>query len=150
MSRKRKAPIRKVYPDPKFHSEIVSKFINSISEGIETVVGERGVKLSGGQKQRTAIARALLLDPPILILDDSLSSVDSDTEEAILEQIRKLRKDKTTIIVAHRMTAVAHADEIVVLDDGAITERGTHKTLMETDGLYAGMVKRQELEAGLQ
>jgi ATP-binding cassette, subfamily B, multidrug efflux pump len=122
----------------------------SIPNGLETIVGERGITLSGGQKQRTAIARALLLDPPILILDDSLSSVDSDTEEAILEQIRKLRKDKTTIIVAHRMTAVAHADEIVVLDDGAITERGTHKTLMETDGLYAGMVKRQELEAGLQ
>lgn len=122
----------------------------SIPNGLETIVGERGITLSGGQKQRTAIARALLLDPPILILDDSLSSVDSDTEESILEQIRSLRKDKTTIIVAHRMTAVAHADEIVVLDDGVITERGNHTVLMKNDGLYAGMVRRQELEAGLQ
>jgi len=122
----------------------------SIPNGLETIVGERGITLSGGQKQRTAIARALLLDPPILILDDSLSSVDSDTEEAILEQIRTLRQDKTTIIVAHRMTAVAHADEIMVLDDGLISERGSHSVLMRNKGLYADMVKRQELEAGLQ
>lgn len=122
----------------------------SIPNGLETIVGERGITLSGGQKQRTAIARALLLDPPILILDDSLSSVDSDTEEAILEQIRNLRQDKTTIIVAHRMTAVAHADEIMVLDDGLISERGSHNMLMRNNGLYADMVKRQELEAGLQ
>ena len=122
----------------------------SIPNGLETIVGERGITLSGGQKQRTAIARALLLDPPILILDDSLSSVDSDTEEAILEQIRSLRKEKTTIIVAHRMTAVAHADEIVVLDDGHVSERGNHSGLMQNNGLYADMVKRQELEAGLQ
>ncbi len=122
----------------------------SIPNGLETIVGERGITLSGGQKQRTAIARALLLDPPILILDDSLSSVDSDTEEAILEQIRSLRKDKTTIIVAHRMTAVAHADEIVVLDDGLVSERGDHSLLMQNNGLYADMVKRQELEAGIQ
>ena len=122
----------------------------SLPAGLDTIVGERGITLSGGQKQRTAIARALLLDPPVLILDDSLSSVDSDTEESILNEIRSLRADKTTIIVAHRMTAVSHADEIIVLDAGVVIERGNHGTLMAQNGLYSTMVRRQELEEGLQ
>ena len=122
----------------------------TLPSGIETVVGERGITLSGGQKQRTAIARALLIEPPVLVLDDSLSSVDSDTEEAILEAVRRERREKTTIIVAHRMTAVAHADEIVVMEEGRITERGDHASLMAEQGLYAQMVRRQELMEGMQ
>ena len=122
----------------------------TLPSGIETVVGERGITLSGGQKQRTAIARALLIEPPVLVLDDSLSSVDSDTEEAILDAVRRERREKTTIIVAHRMTAVAHADEIVVMEDGCITERGDHASLMAQQGLYAQMVRRQELMEGMQ
>ncbi len=114
--------------------------------GYETVVGERGVTLSGGQKQRISIARALLLDAEILILDDSLSAVDAKTEVHILDELRDRRRGQTTLISAHRLSAVEHADLIIVLDEGRIAESGTHGDLMRFDGLYADMYRSQQLE----
>lgn len=101
--------------------------------------------LSGGQKQRLAIARAFVTDPEVLMLDDSLSAVDGTTEKAILRNIKHLRKEKTTIIVAHRLSAVEHADEIIVLNDGVIVERGNHKVLMERNGWYAKQYIHQKM-----
>ena len=121
----------------------VNDDIIDFPEGFETVVGERGVRLSGGQKQRVSIARAIAKDPAILILDDSLSAVDTKTEESILGNIRKILNGKTGIIIAHRITAVMNADEIIVLDDGRITERGTHEELLKTGGYYADMFEKQ-------
>ncbi|MBT2755904.1 ATP-binding cassette domain-containing protein [Mesobacillus foraminis] len=120
--------------------------ILQFSEGYDTVVGERGVSLSGGQKQRISIARALLPDPEILILDDSLSAVDAKTEEEILGALKNNRKGKTTIITAHRLSAIQHADLILVLEDGRIIERGTHGQLMEFAGWYKNMYVHQQLE----
>ncbi|GGE39860.1 ABC transporter ATP-binding protein [Pullulanibacillus camelliae] len=121
--------------------------ILNFKEGYETVVGERGVTMSGGQKQRISIARALLMNPEILILDDSLSAVDARTEEAILHSLRHNRENKTTFITAHRLSAIQHADLIIVLEDGKIVERGTHATLMTDDKWYATMYRRQQLES---
>ncbi|MBO8171671.1 MAG: ATP-binding cassette domain-containing protein [Bacillaceae bacterium] len=120
--------------------------ILQFKDGYDTVVGERGVTLSGGQKQRISIARALLMNPEILILDDSLSAVDASTEKGILKHLRENRRNKTTLISAHRMSAVEHADLIIVLDQGRIIERGTHKQLMAARGWYASMYERQQLE----
>ena len=113
----------------------------------ETIIGERGVSLSGGQKQRISIARAILMDPEILILDDSLSAVDAKTEEAILTALKNNRERKTTIITAHRLSAIQHADLILVLDQGRIVERGNHEALMEQGGWYKEMYLRQQLES---
>ena len=114
--------------------------------GYNTMVGERGVSLSGGQKQRISIARALILDPEILILDDSLSAVDTDTEEQIKGNIRKYRKGKTNIIIAHRLSTLQDADHIIVLEDGEITEEGRHEELLKHGGFYAELYQKQLLE----
>ncbi|QAA22692.1 ABC transporter transmembrane domain-containing protein [Sporolactobacillus terrae] len=116
-------------------------------EGYETIVGERGVTLSGGQKQRISIARALLADPEILIFDDSLSAVDARTEVSILHALKHERINKTTLISAHRLSAVEHADQIVVLDEGKIIEHGTHEALIKKNGWYAEMYAHQQLES---
>lgn len=114
-------------------------------EGYETIVGERGVTLSGGQKQRSSIARALMKDAPILILDDALSAVDTDTEEQILTNLKRNRSDKTTIIIAHRISTIQNADVIMVLDDGRAAEIGNHSELMELGGIYRDMFEKQQL-----
>ena len=130
-------------------SSAVYDDILTFVQGYETVVGERGVSLSGGQKQRIAIARAIMTDPEILILDDSLSAVDAKTEEAILMNLKTMRADQTTIITANRLSSVMHADEIIVMDDGQITERGTHEALLAADGWYAEMWLKQQLSQAL-
>ena len=123
--------------------------IISFPEGYETVVGERGVTLSGGQKQRSSIARALIKNAPILILDDALSAVDTDTEEHILKNLKENRAGKTTIIIAHRVSTIQGADIIMVLEDGVAAEVGTHHELMEKGGIYAEMFEKQQLEAAI-
>jgi ATP-binding cassette subfamily B multidrug efflux pump len=123
--------------------------IAQMKDGLETMIGENGLMLSGGQKQRVGIARALLVDPEILILDDALSAVDARTESAILNNIRHERDGRTTIIATHRLSAVSHADWIIVLDDGRIVEEGTHDQLMFLGGWYKEQYERQQIEASL-
>ncbi|WP_239492740.1 ABC transporter ATP-binding protein [Luteitalea sp. TBR-22] len=127
----------------------LDKDVAQFADGYATRVGERGLTLSGGQKQRTAIARALMTDAPVLVFDDALSAVDTYTEEEILTRLREVTADRTTIIVAHRISAVRHADLIIVLDEGRIVERGTHATLAQAGGPYAELVRQQQLEAEL-
>jgi ATP-binding cassette subfamily B protein len=127
----------------------LDKDLEDFPKGFETVVGERGLTLSGGQKQRTAIARALVIDPKILILDDALSAVDTYTEEEILTQLRGVMQQRTSIIVSHRISTVRDADQILVLDDGQIVERGRHNELVAQRGIYAELHRRQLLEEEL-
>ena len=119
-----------------------------MEEGLDTLVGEKGVSVSGGQKQRISLARALIKNPEILILDDSLSAVDAKTEQKIIENIQQVRSDKTTIISTHRLSAIKEADEIIVLEDGEIIERGTHNELVQLKGWYYTQYLRQELKEG--
>lgn len=123
--------------------------VQQLPKGFDTVVGERGITLSGGQKQRTALARAILADPAILILDDSLSAVDTDTEERILKGLRTVMQNRTTIVISHRISTVQSCDQIIVLSNGSIAERGDHATLLGLHGLYADMYERQLLEEQL-
>jgi len=124
----------------------LDKDLADFPKGYDTMVGERGITLSGGQKQRVALARALYVDPRILILDDALSAVDTATEEAILERLRAVRKTRTCLIVAHRISTVRDADLILVLDEGRIVEQGTHASLVALGGIYASMDRRQRIE----
>jgi len=127
----------------------LDKDIESFPKGYETAVGERGITLSGGQKQRTALARAVMVDPRVLILDDALSAVDTYTEEEILTRLKDVMRQRTSIIVAHRISTVRDADQIFVLDRGCVVERGDHDALVARDGLYASLYKRQLLEEEL-
>ncbi len=120
------------------------EFIESLPEGYDTLIGERGIKLSGGQRQRLSIARAILADPEILILDEATSNLDTESEQLIQASLRDLLSDRTTFVIAHRLSTITHADLIVVLDAGRVVQSGTHAELMAEDGLYRYMVERQQ------
>ncbi len=147
------------FADPKVSQQVVedvaaksdlSGQISGMAEGYDTQVGEEGISLSGGQRQRLAIARALLINPELLILDDALSAVDAETESEILANLKAERADKTTIIAAHRLSSVMNADEILVMDKGRVVERGTHDQLMKKHGWYQEMFERQQLETKVE
>jgi ATP-binding cassette subfamily B multidrug efflux pump len=125
----------------------VSDDIAAFPRGYDTVVGERGITLSGGQKQRLTLARAVIIDPPILVLDDALSSVDARTERTILAALENIMRQRTSIVIAHRISTIQDADLIVVVDDGRIVELGDHASLLLRDGLYADLFRQQQLEA---
>ncbi|HEV8193608.1 MAG TPA: ATP-binding cassette domain-containing protein, partial [Ktedonobacterales bacterium] len=128
----------------------LEKDLVDFPQGASTMLGERGVTLSGGQKQRTGIARALAKDPLILILDDALSSVDTNTEAAILRGLRQIMQGRTSIVISHRISTVQDLDQIVVLDDGRVVERGIHGQLLARRGIYASMYRRQLLGQELE
>ena len=121
----------------------VHKNIIKFNKGYDTVLGERGITLSGGQKQRVSIARAIIKSPKILLFDDCLSAVDTETEEKILKNLDKVSKGKTTIIVSHRVSSAKNADKIIVLDNGEIVQQGTHETLINVDGYYKHLYLKQ-------
>jgi ATP-binding cassette subfamily B protein len=121
----------------------IDGFIRMSPHGYETEVGERGLKLSGGEKQRVAIARTILKAPPILVLDEATSALDSHTEQEIQDELEKVSRGRTSLVIAHRLSTIVGADEIIVLDQGRIAERGTHSQLLAANGLYASMWNRQ-------
>ena len=123
------------------------EFVATLPKGYETEVGERGLKLSGGEKQRVSIARAILKNPPILILDEATSALDTRTERAIQESLRALSANRTVLVVAHRLSTVVEADEIIVLDSGEVVERGSHAELLARNGRYAAMWAIQKAAA---
>ena len=122
----------------------IHDFILSLPEGYATKVGERGLKLSGGEKQRVAIARVMLKNPPVLVLDEATSALDSRTEQALQDALERVAVGRTTLVIAHRLSTVIDADEIVVLEHGRVVERGTHLELLVRRGLYADMWHRQQ------
>jgi ATP-binding cassette subfamily B protein len=128
----------------------IDHFIAALPDGYQSMVGERGLKLSGGEKQRVAIARTLLKNPPILVLDEATSALDSRTEQAIQDTLDGVARNRTTIVIAHRLSTVVGADQIVVLDDGRVAERGTHDELLERGGLYADLWVRQAAERSVE
>ncbi|MEF1164785.1 ATP-binding cassette domain-containing protein, partial [Vibrio parahaemolyticus] len=119
------------------------EFINKMENGLDTMIGENGASLSGGQRQRVAIARALLRDAPVLILDEATSALDTESERAIQAALDELQKDKTVLVIAHRLSTIEKADEILVVDDGAIIERGNHADLIAKNGAYAQLHRIQ-------
>jgi len=121
----------------------IHKFVLSLPKGYDSLVGERGLKLSGGEKQRVSIARTILKGPPILVLDEATSALDSFTEQEIQAALRKVSINRTTVVIAHRLSTVVEADEIIVLDQGKIAERGTHNQLLRKKGVYSAMWNRQ-------
>ena len=118
-------------------------FINKMDNGLDTIIGENGVLLSGGQRQRIAIARALLRDSPILILDEATSATDTESERAIQSALEELQKNRTSLVIAHRLSTIEKADEIIVVEDGVIVERGSHAELLTHNGVYAQLHKMQ-------
>jgi ATP-binding cassette subfamily B multidrug efflux pump len=121
----------------------------TLAHGLDTIVGERGMALSGGQKQRVTIARLLTYNPAVVVLDDALASVDTETEKSVLNSLEESVRGRTTIVVAHRASTVRDADQIIVLEDGEVAERGTHEQLMGRHGIYAELFRRQLLEEEL-
>ena len=122
----------------------ISDFIAKLPDGYQTRVGERGLKLSGGEKQRVAIARTILKSPPILLFDEATSALDTQTEREIQSNLKELSRNRTTLVIAHRLSTIVDADEIIVLSDGRIAERGRHGELLQQDGIYAAMWWRQQ------
>ena len=127
-------------------SAVVHKNIIKFNKAYDTVLGERGITLSGGQKQRVSIARAIIKDPKIFLFDDSLSAVDTETEEKILSNLNKISSQKTTIIVSHRISSAKNADKIIVLEDGRIIQQGSHRELLEVEGYYKELYAKQLME----
>ena len=125
-----------------------SGLVRDLADGLDTNVGERGVKLSGGEKQRLSIARALLKDPPILLLDEATASVDSETERLIQEALDALMADRSAFVIAHRLSTIRNADRIYVLDQGTVVQEGTHRQLLAADGLYAELSRQALLIGG--
>ena len=124
-------------------SAAADSFIAQLPNGYDTVIGENGYSLSGGQKQRVSIARAFLKNAPILLLDEATSSLDTESESLVQEAIKKLMKDRTTLVIAHRLSTIINADQIIVLDDGKIVESGTHEKLLSNNGVYKKLYERE-------